>query len=601
MDWLILASSGAAAGSPAQALWRDLIVMLIAAAVVAVVLQRLKLATIPAYLITGAIIGPGALGVVRSADSVQAISDLALVLLLFGVGLHLDVNVLAQRLKMLLAATLVSSGACVAVLWPASMLLGISPPAALVVAMAMSISSTVVVLRVLQQRRELGYPEGRLAFAVLVLQDMVAIVMLMLLPPLAKFAGTGTAAASTASSGSTLDLALSLIAGGSIAIAAIGGIILIGRFVMPRLLTEAARSKSSEVLIVLSTAAALGAAALTQGVIGNAAMGAFLAGFMLSTTPFRHQISGQVGAIRDLFGAVFFTAIGMSVNAQALIEHLPTVLIGAVVLLVLKSVAMGLSFWVVGSTGNVSLRAGIALSQAGEFSVLMLAAAAAPTIGLISQETVGTGIAIIVVSLIATPALIQASAAINRRLPAILPPPWGRADKSIHRVGKGSDGARPMRAIIAGYGLVGRAVADELGKLGVTSTIVELNPATVRKQTELGRSVVFGDVSNREVLESAGIHKADVLILTIPDEDSVFRAVRMAKEIKPDVYVVVRAGYVSQGIMAAGLGADGVVVEEMATAKEMERAVRILIDRRRVEGPEPMADTLTATQTGPSA
>ena len=574
-------------------LWRDLIVMLVAAAVVAVALQRLRLATVPAYLLTGAIIGPGALAFVSDAASVQAISDLALVLLLFGVGLHMDLSVLARGLRQTILATLVATLASIVVLWPCCLLLGVSLAGALVVAMAMSISSTVVVLRVMQQRRELSYPEGRLSFGVLIVQDIVAIIMLLLLPPMARFAGTGTQGASS-SSQSTWELLVSLAMGGGLAIAGIGGIVAIGRYLMPRLLTEAARSKSSEVLIVLSTAAALGAAALTQRVINNAAVGAFLAGFMLSSTPFRHQISGQVGAIRDLFGAVFFTAIGMSVSLAVLVEDLPTVLIGSALLLVLKALAMGLSFWLVGATGNVAMRAGVALSQAGEFSVLMLAAAAAPTVALIDQTTVGIGIAIIVVSLIATPGLIQLSALANKRLPAILPPPWGRA----HGGGGGAEvqatlapAEKPLRAIIAGYGLVGRAVADELKKSGVQITIVELNPATVRKQTELGRAIVFGDVSNPEVLENAGIHRADLLILTIPDEDSVLRACQSAKQIKPDVYVVVRATYVSQGIVAAGLGADGVVVEEMATAKEMERAIQILLERRKKE-PASLSDTV---------
>jgi CPA2 family monovalent cation:H+ antiporter-2 len=513
------------------------------------------------------------------------------VLLLFGVGLHMDLSVLARGLKQMMAATLVSAAASILLLWPLCLLLSGSPISALVLAMALSISSTVVVLRVLQQRRELSYPEGRLSLSVLILQDLVAIGMLLALPPLARFAGTGQAEEAPMQG---WNLAVSLIAGGALALATVAGIVAAGRFAMPRLLTEAARSKSSEVLIVLSTAAALGAAALTQRFIDNAAMGAFLAGFMLSSTPFRHQISGQVGAIRDLFGAVFFTAIGMSVAFGVLVDHFLVIMLGAVVLLAVKSVAMGVSFWLVGATGNVAMRSGVALSQAGEFSVLMLAAASAPAIGLLSQEEVGVAISIIVLTLMATPVLIQYSSLVNKRLPAILPPPWARAES------KGPEGTlgtplnaagRPMRAIIAGYGLVGRAVSDELKKMGVTATIVELNPSTVRKQTELGRAVVFGDVSSVEVLENAGVHKADVLILTIPDEESVLRACRMAKEMKPDIYVVVRCSYVSQGILAASLGADGVVVEEMATAKDMERAVRIMIDRRKAEAIDRLADT----------
>lgn len=569
-------------------LLKDLVVILAAAAVVVVVLQRLRLASIPAYLITGAIIGPGSLAFVRDPANVQSISDLATVLLLFGVGLHIDLSVLARGLKQMMLGTLISACVCTILMWPLCRLLGASTAGAFVVAAALSMSSTVVVLRVLMQRRELSHPEGRLAFGVLIFQDLVAIVLLLFLPPLARWTGTGTAGVTVTQHGASgFDLALNLIASGAIAVGGMGLIVGFGRFVLPRLLTEAARARSPEVLIVITTAAALGAAGLTQQLIHNAAVGAFLAGFLLSVTPFRHQISGQVGAIRDLFSAVFFTAIGMSVSLEVLIHHWPVILIGTVVMLALKSCVMALAFWTVGGTGNIALRAGFSLSQSGEFSVLMLASAAAPAIALINDETVSKAVTITVLSLIVTPTMIQLAARINTRLPRIPPPRWARRDGASKPLAAALQPERPMHAIIAGFGLVGRAVADELKRLGATYTVIDLNPSTIATQRRLGREILFGDASSAEVLEEAGIHGADFLILTIPDEESVLRACRIARELKPDVFIIARANYVSQGVVAAGLGADGVVVEEMATAIEMERMLKKSIEARRRRSPAP--------------
>lgn len=592
MPGLLLASAEAL---PAQ--FRDLVVMLAAASVVAVILQRLKLATIPAYLITGALIGPGALGIVNDPDSVSTISNLAIVLLLFGIGLHMDLSSLARDARFLACATVLSTVLAIAGLWPVSMLLVPSPAGALVVAGAFAISSTVVVLRVLQERHELGHPEGKLAFSVLVLQDLIAVGMMLLLPGLARM--TGSAQVQAGPPRGAIELVLEVTASVALVIAGIAGIVAIGRYALPPLLRQAARSRSSEVLMVLSTAAALGSAALTQQLIENPAVGAFLAGFLLSNTPFRHQISGQVASIRDLFGAVFFTAVGMQVSLGVVADNVVTVFGAAVLVLTVKGALMGLAFWLTGATGNVAMRAGVALSQAGEFSVLLLAAAAQPSAAIISPDAVGICVAVVVISLIATPALVQASARLNARLPRLPAPRWAkhitgtaRARPEAEPSARGAtpiEGQTTMRAIIAGYGLVGRAVSEELKSMNVASTIIELNPGTFRKQLEMGREIVFGDASNPDVLETAGIHHSDILVLTIPDGETVLRACKLAKQMRPGIIVVVRSNFVGHGVIAAGLGADGVVVEEMATAREMERAVKILVGQRREDERERLA------------
>lgn len=571
----------------------DIVIILATAGVVALVMGRLRMATVPAYLIAGAIIGPGVLKLIHSPDQVNAVADLAVVLLMFGIGLQVDMKVLSHGIGRMLVVAVGATVLMALTMWPGWLLLNLSAAGALAAALAMAMSSTVVVLRVYQERRELGTPTGRTTLSILVLQDLLAIAVLLLMPLLGWWHMSGGAGIVHALEATGTKEAIAslwvVVLDVMLAIVGVAAIVLVGRMVLPRVLTEAARLKSGgEVLTVLSIAMAMGAAALTSLLGLNTALGAFLAGFLLAGTPFRHHLGGQVGVIRDVFGAIFFTAIGMHLLPRVLAEDLLLIVGGTVLVLVSKSIAFGVMAWTAGASGNVALRVGASLSQAGEFSIVLISAAAANH--LLNEEAVGTLVSIVVLSLMVTPWLIRASATVSRTMPRLRAAPWIKDSSAVvedpadrpAEAGSPDDASHapppppPVRkqAIIAGFGLVGRAVADELMRMGVRTTIVEMNPSTVTRQAKLGRSIVFGDISSPDVLESAGIHTADALILTIPDAESTMRACQTVRRMRPGVFIVARTNFVSQGIAAAGLGANGVVVEEMATAKEMERLVK---------------------------
>lgn len=560
-------------------IFRDLLLILAAAGVVAAIAQRLKLPTVPAYLITGTLIGPGAFKLVASGESVRDISDLAIILLMFGIGLHMDLGVLRDTLRRAIIATVLMTVICTAALWPVGLVMSLSAPSTIAVGAALAISSTVVVLRILQDRRELNKAEGRLSVAILVIQDLVAIALLMILPPLAKWNGTGSAGVvATAESLSMWGVAIEMSVNALFAMLGVFALVGFGKFILPWALEQAAkRSNATEVTTVISMAAALGAAGITQIVGLGPALGAFLAGFMLSLTMFRHDLGSRIGAVRDLFAAVFFTAIGMSVDLSVLWQNAPQVGLMTLLTLAIKAVVISAVCWATGATGNLALRAGPYLAQAGEFSIVILAACASERLGLLTPDQVGQIVSVVVLSLILTPALVLAAAKIGSRLPAIDTAPWARRQVGATTTNSFVRGKK--HAIIAGYGLVGRAVADELKKMNITSTIVEMNPSTVKRQTGLGRPIIFGDIASADILEHAGIHEADALILTIPDEESVLRACKQAREMHPEIPIIARCNFVSQGVLAAGLGASGVVVEEMATAKEMERVVGLVLGR----------------------
>ncbi len=553
----------------------DVLAILGTAAAVAIVLQRARLALIPAYLIAGALAGPNAIRLVRSPESLASISSLAIILLMFGIGLHLHLSALGRSMARMLLIGTFSTAASVLSLWPLALSFGVGAPAALALCMALSCSSTALVLRLIAERGELKHNSGRLALAILVVQDMLVIPMLAAMPLLARWAGAADAIGAHDPHAPASEPWTRFASDAATRVAGIAALIIFGRLFLPRLLREAARERTGEVMVIVSVATAIGAGVATQAMGFSPELGAFLAGFLLAATPFRHQISGQIAPLRDLFMAVFFTTLGMQLDPHTLAEYWWVVMIGGAVMTAVKALAIGGVAWGFGATPAVSVAVGFALAQGGEFGLVLMRVAEID--GVVDHVTVVNGAAIIVVSLILTPGLVNIGRTWSGRWHTARCAPW-----IVSGLGEGPDiNARPMqtgqrRAIVGGYGQVGRTVVAALLERGVRCSIVEINSECVRdrRMEETGEHrFIFGDVSNPEVLETAGIHESDALVLTMPDEQSALRACAIARRLKPNIFITARITFASQSRMARELGADVVIVEEAETARGMKEAV----------------------------
>lgn len=556
----------------------ELILLLASAGIVAAVANRLRVATVPAYLIAGLLIGPSAfdlLGRVLDEDQLaaatQSVGSLSIVLLLFGIGMHLDTGVLRTGASKMIGAGVACVLGCSALLFPAVLAGGFDMPGALTAAMALSLSSTAVVMSVLVRKRELHRVSGRLTLAILIVQDIAVVLMLLALPALAHFTGT-----SAASEGEH--------AGASILVTLFGGvgmialIVVVGRWPLPWLLKRASMTSGavSEVLTVLCVAYALGSAGATAAVGLSPELGAFLAGFVLSTTSFKHQLAGQVGAIRDVFLAVFFVGVGMTVDLEVLWSEAWRVVLGACAVLGVKAASISVIAWSVGTTRAVAVKTGLSLAQGGEFGLILIAIGAG-SLGLLTADQASILVGVIVVTLIVTPALISLGEWVGYRTTSTRLAPWiGSASLLDADQTSGDDDERPL-VVVAGFGVVGRAVVDRLCAANARTVVVETNPNTVRTQKGLGRSIIFGDVSDPEVMHAAGVPEAKALVLTIPDDIASVRATRLAKSLAPDIRVIVRSQYVSRAALVRNEGADEMVVEEMATAQAMEELVERMV------------------------
>lgn len=551
----------------------DLLVVLATAGAVALGFARLRLPPVPGYLIAGAIIGPAAIGLVHAPETIAGLGQLSTILLMFIVGLQLDMTRVRLGLFSIIWAACLATVLTTLLAWPVTRAMTGSTPAGLTIAMAMAIAATAVPLRTLETRREMHSTYGRLAFGITLFQDLIAVLMLALLPILAIWSKAGVPGGS-----------VSLPFGkGALAIAGIIALVLVGRMLLPRLL-GAAGKVGGEVLIVVSAAVALGAAVLSSMLGFSPELGAFLAGFILASTPFRHQIAGQLIPMRDLFLAVFFTVVGMAIPLASLVDGWWVVLLGFVALGVVKVLGVGVASWVMGATPRFGLLAAVTVAPAGEFTLVMLAQSKAA--GILTDEHVGYATAVVGLSIIAAPVIVNLGHAARwvDRLPSA---PWLRTSawRRGHDHGKPTGGEQQFHAIIGGFGPVGRAVADKLERDGAHVTVVELNPRTVERQVMVGRRVIYGDISNPGVLESAGLQDAGAVILAAPDDEAMLRACEAVRAANPSVFIAVRVSVLSIALRAKVLGADHAIIEEVVTAHAMADQVVHEVHRRKAAPP----------------
>jgi CPA2 family monovalent cation:H+ antiporter-2 len=525
-------------------------------------MRRLGLAVIPAFLVAGMVLGPHALGAVPAPEQLGAIAHLAVVILLFGIGLELHLSSLRGSVVQLLATAVLACVLCALAGWGIAMAFGLDSPRALLVALALSLSSTAVVLKHLAERRELARPAGRLAVAVLVVQDLAVVAMLAAVPFLARAAGVDVE--DTSAFNDVFDVLLRL---GGVAL-----LVVVSRLTLTPLLRESLRGGATELLLLVGIAYALGAAWATHALGFSLEMGAFLAGFVLSGTSFRHELAGQVVPIRDFFLAVFFTTLGMQLDPGVVVSEWAVILSATAVLFLAKSLLIGFSCWCFGAHASVSTVVGLTLGQAGEFSLVLLGQAAA--IGLLSAHLGGVLIGVVVLSLLLTPTLAAAGRGLAQLMLAAPRAPWARRAPLAQPYEPGGEvvaDATPV--VIAGYGPVGRRVADDLRAAGLGYTVIEMNAKTVQELQASGVEAVLGDVRNEGVLRESGLETARALVITIPDDRAAERGVVLARRIQPQLFIAVRAGLERGVDSLRAAGADQVVVDELATADRMAERV----------------------------
>lgn len=543
----------------------NLSICLAAALLLGYITHRLRLSPIVGYLLAGILLGPRTPGFAADQASASQFGEIGVVLLMFGVGLHFDLrDLLAVRrvaipgaLGQVIVATLMAMVAVV--------IAGGGWTAGAVIGMAVSVASTVVLIRVLSDNNVLETDQGHVAVGWLIVEDLFTVFVLVILPAIAAaFQGEGNITA-----GLALAMFLALLK-----IAALAMIVLwAGRKVIPRILERIARTRTRELFTLAILALALTIATGSAWAFGvSMALGAFLAGMVVGQSEVSHQAAADALPMKDAFAVLFFVTVGMLFDPSAIGAEPGLFAMLLAVIMIAKPLTAMAIVWLLGYSVRTGLTVAVGLAQVGEFSFILADLAA--DLKLLEPQGQSLLVACAILSITLNPLLFRAIGPLEgwlRRKPAIWKALTRRSERQLVNrpplPAKDTDESPPRpRAIVVGFGPVGRTITAILREFEIQPVIVDLNIDTVRVLIDRGEQAVYGDAAQREILEAAGIAAAKYLLITVPDLQTRTVVILVARELNPELKVFVRARYLEERAWLEEIGASEVCYEEAEAA-----------------------------------
>lgn len=538
---------------------------LCAAWIFGVAAARVGLSPIVGYLLAGIAIGPHTPGFTGDIKLAGQLAELGVILLMFGVGLHFHLkDLLAVRsiaipgaLGQSLMATLASMGLAIAAgwTWQNGLVLGI----------ATSVASTVVLLRVLMDRGMVETPHGHVAVGWLIVEDLITVLVLVLLPTLAAQGGTAGEILRTAG------LAL-------LKLAVLGAIFAVaGAKIVPALLVRVAAFRSRELFTLTVLVLSISVATVSYLVFGaSMALGAFLAGMVVGQTKVSDQAAADALPLRDAFAVLFFVSVGMLFDFRTLL-HAPWLTLGVFFVILVVKPAVALVIVIVrGHSLQTALTVAAGLAQIGEFSFIL--AETAKQLGLLPEMGHHVLVAAAIGSISLNPWIFNRMQAIEPRLRRNpLMARWLEHSSRRHKLAAQAPEPEPPKkqaqAIVVGYGPVGQRVTESLRSSGIRLMIVETNIETVLELHEQGIRALFGDATRAEILQAAGLPKALYLVITLPSTEAVLSTIHAARQLNPSVRILTRARYIHERDILSNAGAELICFEEAEVAEALASTV----------------------------
>lgn len=498
----------------------QLVLILLAVAVlVAAAARALRLPTMLGYLVTGIAIGPFALGWIPDSEEARYLAEFGVVFLMFSIGLEFSL----PRL-MTMRMTVFGFGGAQVVLTIVltaliAWLLDLPLLAAIALGGIMSMSSTAIVSKLLAERLEIQTPHGRQIFGALLFQDLAVVPLLILIPAFAKESDAMAA---------ILGLAMFK------AVVVLGFLLFVGQRIMRPWFQWVAGHKSPELFTLNLLLFTLGLAFLTESAGLSLALGAFLAGMLISETEYRYQVEDDIKPFRDVLLGLFFVTIGMRLDLMQVMLNWGDVLLLVAAIVVGKILLVGGLAMAFGSSRPTAVRTALGLAQAGEFGFVLLAQAA--DLRLLGAEITQPVLAAMVVSMLIAPLLIHRMDAITR---LIAGSEWAGRAKEVHDIAVKTFG-KTQHVIVCGYGRSGQNLSRLLEAEGISFVALDADPERIRAVAASGVNVVYGDASRREVLVAAGLSRAQAVVVTYADLHSSMAILRHVRDLRPELPVVVR-------------------------------------------------------------
>ncbi|MBL7940568.1 MAG: cation:proton antiporter [Flavobacteriales bacterium] len=538
-------------------LFGELIVILALAAGILLLFRRFKLPGILGFILTGMIAGPHGLGWVKEVEEVEALAEIGVVLLLFVIGMEFSLKKLAALGRTVFIGGSLQAGLTIAAVTGVLSIFGLRTESAVFIGFLVTLSSTAIVLRLLQEKGKMDSTHGRVATAILIFQDIIVVPMMLVTPLLAG--------RSTDVGGDLLwligKMLLLLVA-----------VFVSGRYVVPRLLRAATKGKGNELFVITIVVICFAAAFATQALGLSLALGAFFAGLVISETDHAYHATGIVLPFHELFMSFFFVSIGMLVDLDQFIDA-PILILGLTLgLIALKVLSSLIAVWVLRYPLRTALYSALALFQLGEFGFIL--AIPGLEMGLLSEEHYQIFLCVSILSMGATPFMLEYSDRIVRRVfLSFVPVSVARRLDSLMRVKQEQEKSMAKvlkdHVVVIGFGLNGQNVANAAIDAGIRCAVVEEDPDLARKAQVIGLAVLVGDATNIHLLEQAHVERARVVVVAISDAPQTLKIVSGVRSLSSTAHIIVRSRYVKEIQANFDAGANEVIPEEFETSIEI--------------------------------
>ncbi len=523
---------------------QDLTLLLLVSLPINLLFHKIKWPSIMGYLVAGVLIGPHALGLISDPESVEHLAEIGVILLMFLIGLDFSLSHILKNVGQIFSAGTLQLGLTTLVVALISSAFGTSLQTGLIFGILVGLSSTAIVLKMITDRAEIDTAHGRVGIGVLLFQDICVLPLMLMVPLLGSAVPL-----------SGLDLTWALVKSAL----AVGGVFLASRLLVPKLLHGVARFGNKEHLTLFVILLILGTAWVAHHLGLTLAMGAFIAGMILSESDYQHQISLDILPVKDYFSSIFFISVGMLLNVQIFWQSAGIYLGITAGMILLKGSLAGIAMLIARYPLRVALLAGVYLAQAGEFS-LVLAGLSVQT-GVLTGNQYQDFLIVALLSMLAAPPLLQWANPLLRQwvgTPEHIPTPsLSEMEKLTNHV------------IIAGYGMIGQHLARVLNEIRIPLLVVERDGEKLKNAMMHQAPVLYGDSSHRDTLQQAKIEEARMLVVSLPDLKTMEQVVRLARLLNPKIYILVRTTSDAHVEPLTQAGASLVIPEEFETSIEI--------------------------------
>ncbi|EJF11645.1 cation:proton antiporter [Pontibacter sp. BAB1700] len=531
----------------------DVVIILGLAVVVILLFQRFRLPTILGFLMTGVIAGPHGLNLIADVHDIEILAEIGVILLLFIIGMEFSLRNLALIKRTVLLGGATQVLVTILLVGLVLMMFNFTAAEGFFVGFLFALSSTAIVLKLLQDKGEINSPHGKVVLGILIFQDIVVVPMMLVAPLMAG-----------GSENIVVELLLMVLKGAFVIVF----VLISARYLVPKLLFIVAQTKSKELFILSIVVICFAVAWLTQSLGLSLALGAFMAGLIISESEYSHQATSNILPFREIFTSFFFVSIGMLLDFAFMLQHLPLILLLTVCTFILKGVIAAMAARILQYPLRTSILVGLSLFQVGEFAFIL--SKTGINSGLLSQEVYQYFLSVSLLTMAITPFVIGSFHTIANKLSAR----WVPVNNQIPNAPVNADASDDMHhledhIVIIGYGINGRNVAKAARHASIPYVIVELNAVTVKEERLRGEPILYGDAVHGVILSHINIHKARVVVIAISDPEATKRIISSIREVSDKVHIIVRTRFVQEMEENFRLGADEVIPEEFETSIEI--------------------------------